>query len=87
MKITKHGNLLVETTNTVYGMLEQGGIQGRIVAYPVDQVIEATGLSRDELEELESAHELLDNPVATLAQLIDYSGIPGRVIRRGAVIA
>ena len=49
MKITKNDRIIIETTNMVHGCLEQGGISGRLVSYPVADVMFATGMSREEL--------------------------------------
>lgn len=48
MKITRN-RVLLETTNMVAGMLEQGGISGRIESYPLVSVMAVAGMTREEL--------------------------------------
>jgi len=89
MKITKNNNIVIETTNRAYGMLEQGGVCGRKVSYPLDKVMAVTGFTRKEIENIENPHEFIDNddeyPVS-LSQLINLNEIQGRVICKGEVI-
>lgn len=49
MKITKNNNVLIETTNKVNGMLEQGGVCGRVESYPLADAMELLGMTRDEI--------------------------------------
>ncbi len=85
MKITKNDRIIVETTNMINGMLEQGGICGRRVSYPLAAVIEATGMSREELEKA-GVNDQCDNSkwVVSIREMIENCchGC-GKVVRRG----
>ena len=67
MKVTKNNNVLIETTNTVCGCLEQGGICGRVESYPLAGVMIAAGLSRDEIE----VADMYDNAPAYGNKVLD----------------
>ena len=81
MRTTKK-SVLIETTNSRCGCLEQGGICGRVVAYPIEDVKQLIGCKPASMPETDyvdgydyiTARELIEN------QLI------GRTIRRGIVI-
>jgi len=89
MEITKNGKLVkVETTNRCYGMLEQGGVCGRIVGYAIDDVVRITGIDKDELEaELwDEDDECPSNEGCTVRQMIESHLNPARVFARGTII-
>lgn len=85
MKITKSNNVLIETTNTVNGMLEQGGVCGRVVSYPLSGVMRATGLTRDEIEAADEDDDAPSHDGLTISQACEYE-VTGRVIRKGVEI-
>lgn len=85
MKVTKK-SVIIETTNTVHGMLEQGGVSGRIMAYPLEQALSATGLKESELKAAKDDDRARGywHPV-TVREAIERE-CAGRCIRRGSVI-
>lgn len=85
MKITKDNNVLIETTNTVNGMLEQGGVCGQVMAYPLDDVVQATGLTRDEIAEADPDDAAPGYEAASIRQVCEHH-VKGRVVRRGTRI-
>ena len=85
MKTTKQ-SVLIETTNTEGGMLEQGGGCGRVVAYPLADTMTATGLSREELSDADAddrAPAYADG--VTIRQACERE-MTGRIVRCGVVI-
>lgn len=75
---------IIETTNTVGGCLEQGGVLGRRVAYPIADACRVTGLSAAELAAADPSACLLGEAV-TLAERLAHE-VPGRVLTRGTGI-
>lgn len=53
MKITKKGNVIIELTDRENGMLVQGGICGRKLAYDAVELSEALDCTLEELERLD----------------------------------
>ena len=84
MKITKANNVLIETTNRVNGMLEQGGVKGRVVSYPLIGVMKATWLSRKEIEEADPT-DICESYELSIAGACAIE-MTGKVIRKGIVI-
>jgi hypothetical protein len=85
MKITKANNVLIETTNRVNGCLEQGGVAGLVMAYPLAGVILTTGLSRAELEKADANDLAPAYDGVTIAEACERN-MAGRVVRRGVRI-
>ena len=83
MQITKANNVLVETTNRVNGMLEQGGVSGRILSYPLLGVMKATWLSREEIEEAEPT-DICESYELSIAGACAIE-MTGKVVRKGIV--
>lgn len=89
MRVTRN-SVLIETTHRVNGMLEQGGVVGRVVAYPrmsvaaLLRVGAATLASIDEDAALESDDDEAGIRV-TVREMIERN-IRGRVVRRGTVV-
>lgn len=86
MRITKNGNVLVEITNRVHGMLEQGGYCGRILAYNANKLAALIGCSLEELEKLDWDDSVeVNNGYATVSYIAEVQLKP-RVIRKGEII-
>lgn len=86
MKITKSNNVLLEETTIINGMLMQGGICGRVTSYPLEGVIKATGLTREQI----AAAKPTDNAPAygdgvTISQACEIE-MEGTIIRKGTII-
>lgn len=86
MRITKNDRVLVETTNKVNGMLEQGGVCGRVVAYPLDGVLKATGLTRAEIDEADADDQAPEYPEGVTIRQACERELRGRVACKGGVI-
>lgn len=87
MEITKSNNVLLEETTTINGMLMQGGICGRVISYPLEGVVKATGLTRDQI----AAAKPTDNAPAygagvTISQACSIE-MDGRIVRKGTIIS
>lgn len=85
MKITKNDRIIIETTNMVHGMLEQGGICGRRVSYSFAASMAACGMSREELLAA-NIDDICPNSkgMVSIREMIEYychGG--GKVVRRG----
>lgn len=88
MKINKRGEVLVETTNTVYGMLEQGGVSGRVVAYKLGDVLAATGLMDERAIANHNEHDYAPsygNNCISIRDAIERECV-GRVVKPGVII-
>jgi len=85
MKITKANNVLIETTNRVNGCLEQGGVAGLVMAYPLAGVILTTGLSREEIKGAKPNDLAPAYDGVTIAETCEIE-MTGRVVRRGVRI-
>ena len=77
-KKTKSG-WVIETTNRVYGMLEQGGTIGRRVLYTFG-TLKRLGVSAQDRPNDEWCE------CCTIEQYVDRNGTPDKVIRKGHVI-
>ena len=85
MKVTKK-SVIIETTNTVNGMLEQGGISGRIMAYPIAAAAKACGLTVEQLRVADLGDDAPSYKYqTTICEAIERE-CAGRCIRRGSVI-
>lgn len=80
MQVTRK-SVLIETTHRVHGMLEQGGVSGRVVAYDRARVAGLLGVSISDLKSMR-LDDLAPGYVVTVGQLIEHH-LLGRVIRRG----
>ena len=83
---TTNKSVIIETTNTINGMLEQGGICGMKIAYPIDVCERVTGLTAAEL----AAAKESDSPKGytegiTLREIIEHAA-KGRIISKGVII-
>jgi hypothetical protein len=86
MRTTKI-SVLIDTTHTVHGCLEQGGIAGRVVAYPIDDACRVTGLTRAELAAAEPDDAAPAYACLSVRQAIEHNlSHKERVVRRGDVI-
>lgn len=83
MKVTNK-SVIIETTNTMHGHLERGGVCGRIDRYPLADVITATGLNRGALAGSNEC-DLCPGYECTIREVIKYN-VRGTCVRRGAVI-
>ncbi len=81
---TTSKNVIFHTTHRVNGLLEQGGVMGRVAAYPLDAACRVTGLTAAQL----AAANENDNCPGIMASLRDVieNRVQGRVIRRGVDI-
>lgn len=86
MKITKRNNVLLAETTICNDMLMQGGISGRVTSYPLEGVIKATGLTR---EQIAAAKPTDDAPAygdgVTISKACDIE-MEGTIIRKGTII-
>lgn len=83
MKITRRNRVLIETTNMIHGCLEQGGICGLVESYPLDEVMQAVGMTREEIGDADQNDPWRGT---TLADVIRLTCNEGRVVRKGHVI-
>jgi len=81
MRVTKK-SIIIETTNRVHGMLEQGGICGRVVAYPISTLEETELL----FAATAAADDLALGYDVSWRELLAYRCPVPRVIRRGVTI-
>lgn len=84
MRITDK-SVLVETTSRIGDCLEQGGVCGRVEAYPLDRAMELLDMTRDELELAEPDWDAPGYEFATIRNVLETSLTP-RVIRRGVTV-
>ena len=80
MNVTRN-SVLIETTHRVHGMLEQGGICGRVVAYDRTRVAGLLGVSTTALASLQ-LDDVAPGHMVTVRELIEHR-LQGRVVRRG----
>lgn len=85
MKITKTNRVHVEITNRVNGMLEQGGVCGRVVSYPLEGVIKATGLTKDQIATADQSDLCPAYNGITIAEACDHEMNP-TIVRVGHII-
>jgi hypothetical protein len=84
MRTTKT-NVLIETTNRVHGMLEQGGVSGLVVSYPIADVTRVTGMSIDQIKDADELDDCPGYVGLTIKEALEYN-LVGRVVRRGHII-
>lgn len=82
MRTTKT-SVLIETNHRVHGMLEHGGISGRVVAYPIESVQRVTGLSAEQIRSADEHDRCPGYSCATIREIIERCCVTGRVVRRG----
>lgn len=85
MKITKNGNVIIELTDREHGMLVQGGICGRKLAYDAVALSEALDCTLEELEELDWDDYAPKFNYARVYEVAEYNLIP-RVLCKGEII-
>ena len=71
---------VIETTNRVYGMLEQGGVCGREVLYTRDQIERAGFRYEDDPD------GIADGEFSRRAEMLEHNEQPAKVLRRGTKI-
>jgi len=80
MQVTRK-SVLIETTHRVRGMLEQGGVSGRVVAYDRARVAGLLGVSIDALKSMR-LDDLAPGYMVSIRELIQER-LQGRTVRRG----
>ena len=83
MRITTTGNVLIDTTNEANGMLEQGGVCGQVMSYPLSGVMTATGMTREDIEEADPDDDCREG--VTIREACAWA-LTGHMVRRGVVI-
>jgi len=78
-KWTKTG-VTIKITNTVNGMLEQGGVIGRVEHYSTQAISDSLSYNRGD-----DLNACADGEMATRAEMIRHH-LPPRVLRRGTII-
>jgi hypothetical protein len=76
-------NVLIETTTRQYGMLVQGGISGRVVAYPLEDACRVTGLTKEQIKAATETSKLDSFGLSVRDTIEHWLWQKGRVIRRG----
>ena len=84
MRITKGHRLLVDRTDRVYGLLEQGGVCGQVVSYDLAAAERVTGMTRAELAAADET-DYAAGCEMRIRQLLAHE-LEGRVVRRGDLI-
>jgi len=82
--------VIIETTNTVHGCLEQGGVCGRRVSYllaDIRHLLSDSQVHMAKTQDIDSAQFAEGYEGITIRQAIHYEGIAGHVVSRGVVIA
>ena len=82
MKVTRK-SVIIETTNTINGCLEQGGICGRVDRYDRAKAAELIGCDPADVPE---TYEVPGYNHVTAREMIQRN-LNGRCVRRGQVIA
>jgi hypothetical protein len=85
MQVTSK-SVILDTTHMVRGCLEQGGLSGRRVAYPLPAVLRVTGMDADALRQARPEADCPGYTHCSIRDVIEQS-LSGRVIRRGHLIA
>lgn len=85
MQVTQQ-SVVIETTNRVLGMLEQGGVCGRVDRYPLADCIRATGLTAEQLADAEEDVDCDGYEHVSVREVIERN-VKGRCVRKGARIA
>ena len=76
----------IETTNRVMGMLECGGVCGRIISYPASVIADIMDCTEEEAATMDGSEIVPRTEHVTLIEYVDYVGIVGHVIRCGDLI-
>lgn len=83
MQVTKL-SVILDTTHMVHGMLEQGGVSGRRVSYPLADVLRVTGLTEAELRRADENNLAPKYAFVSIREAIEHHlGDVGIVVRRG----
>ena len=82
---TTDNSVILETTHRTHGLLESGGVIGRLVAYPRADVAKLLGIDDAELPNYDET-TLPNGYTITARELISHH-LRGRVLRRGERIA
>lgn len=87
LTLTADGSrVIIETTNTVNGCLEQGGVCGKRVSYPAADVARVLGIEVSEIELYDTDDEAPGRD-CTVGQALAHELGEGHIIRRGELIA
>jgi len=76
----------IETTNRVYGMLEQDGICGLVIEYPASIIAEIMGCSITAAAVMTGDEIVPDCDGVTLYNYINVHNIAGIVVNDGSII-
>lgn len=76
----------IETTNSVDGMLEQGGVCGQIISYDATEIAKIMECDEAEAAEMDGDEIVPGTSNVTLRQYIEFNGIEGYVVRKGTKI-
>lgn len=79
-------SVILDTTHKAHGCLEQGGVSGRRVAYPLAAVVRVTGMTADALRKAQPGDDCPGYTHCSIRAVIEET-LTGRVIRRGHLIA
>lgn len=82
MRFTRK-SLILETTHRMHGMLEQGGVSGRVVAYPIESAVRVTGMTEQQLRSARETDICRGYSGVTIREVIEQCCVTGRVVRRG----
>ena len=86
MELTKNKKrVIIETTNTYLGCLEQGGVCGRIDTYDVKEVLSLLAISLEDLANFKEEDYALLYPACTIREIIKHS-LKGQCYRKGIII-
>lgn len=80
MKVTSK-NVILETTHRAHGMLEQGGISGRVVAYDRAKVAAVLAVPISALETMDE-NDCAPGRLVSSREIIETE-LQGRVLRKG----
>lgn len=76
----------IETTNTVNGLLEHGGICGRIVSYDAAEIAKIMDCTEAEASKMDGSEIVPGTSQVNLAAYLNYHGYKGHVVRTGHII-
>jgi len=76
----------IETTNTVYGCLEQGGVSGRVVSYDASLISDIMECTPEEASEMDGEEMVPGLDGINLWQYLNHHNPPCHVIRKGHII-
>jgi hypothetical protein len=78
---------MIETTSRIDGLLEQGGVCGRIVSYDAATIATIMDCSEAEAARMTGNEIVHDTDHCTLREYLAYHGIAGHVVRKGVRIS